>query len=95
MLLFYTADIMLIGKLFLYFSSSFLGQGENKNKQNLKKEEKKTYTPTTIPTTTLINQGHQCQLVFSVYSLWYERTRQWQTKSTFKLPPRQHKLTAV
>ena len=34
LLLFYTADIMLIGKLFLYFSSSFLVQGENKNKQN-------------------------------------------------------------
>ena len=28
LLLFYTADIMLIGKLFWYFSSSFLVQGE-------------------------------------------------------------------
>ena len=34
LLLFYTADIMLIGKLFLYFSSSFVVQGENKTKLN-------------------------------------------------------------
>ena len=37
-------------------------------------KKKKTHLPTTISTTTLINQ---CQLVFSVYSLWYERTHQW------------------
>ena len=58
LLLFYTADIMLTGKLFLYFSSSFLVQGENKTKQI---KIKKTYTPTTISTTntTLINQGYR------------------------------------
>ena len=39
LLLFYTADIMLIGKLFLYVSSSFLVQNNNNQK---KKNQKKT-----------------------------------------------------
>ena len=73
---------MLIGKLFWYFSSSFLVQGEKR------KRKKKTYTSTT--TTTVINKSHltinvgvQC-LVSAVWTnLPVAR------KSKFKTPPRQ------
>ena len=48
LLLFYTADVMLICKLFLYFSSSFLAQGKKQKTNKIKIKQKKTYTPATI-----------------------------------------------
>ena len=41
LLLFYTADIMLIGKFFLYFSSSFLVKGKKAKTNKQTKQNKK------------------------------------------------------
>ena len=65
------ADIMLFGKLFLYFSSSFLVQCKTKQNKIKLKLKKKTYTPITITvtTTTLINQGYRPSMSVGVQCL--------------------------